>query len=435
MLLNLGVNNSVQRFYFDSEMASGNRPAIVSTGLLQLMVSVVLGVAVVFALAHHWREAIEASYGVPWLLICLALLTIVPDQIAQYTLDAVRLQFAPLRFLAISVIKNAAGIVLGVWFLIHDDMGLAGIMLGMLIAAAIAAPVGLWAIRPNLTFAIDPGITGRIFHFGFPYVLAGAAYWVFGSMDRWMLAEYSNLEQVGLFSIAFKFAAALGLVISAFGQAWSPFAYKASAEDPGYRRFFAQILTGWFFVLALLAFGLSILSREIVEFITPPAYWSAAPMLAVGVCGVALYGTTLITSMGVSLEKKTMLLSAAAWAAAAVNVTLNFILIPLLGGMGAAFSTLASYAVLTGAMLYWSQKLHPLPLEWRKLGYSALMLLAAMLIAAYWNEPTRAVAIPVKLALCCVVIAGAFWTGVLSPDVYHNLKRWSSRTVGSTTIM
>ena len=423
MLLNLGVNNSVQRFYYDREIPVYSRASVVSSGLSQLIVSLAAGVCVLFALAYSYRVDLKAHYDLPWVLISLGLLTIVPEQIAQYTLDAVRLQFKPLRFVVIAMIKNALGVVLGVWFLLNYHMGVLGIVLGTLLAALVAVPVGLVMIRANLTVHIDFAVAGRIFRFGFPYVLAGAAYWIFGSIDRWMLLEFSDLTQVGLFSVAFKFASILTFVIAAFGQAWSPFAYKLSADVDDYRRFFSQILSSWFFLLVLLALGLSLFAREALMLLTPREYWGAAPILAIGSCGVALQGTTLVTGMGISLEKRTMLLSAAAWIAAITNVLSNLVLIPLLGGVGAAISTLASYAVLTGALLYWSQKLHPIPLEREKLAYCCLLLTAAVALTAVPIGQFSAGALALKLGISALAVAGAFWTGILSPGLYSEIRR------------
>lgn len=421
MLVNLGVSNAIQRFYFDPDTGEAERPLLVSSALAQLLLTGILIVGTSLLVLAAVSDEIESAYGIAWPLVLIALLTVLPEQIAQYCLDALRLQFAPLKFVAVALVKNLLGVLLGLWFLLGEGMGVAGLLLGPLLAAAGAAPLGLVMIRRDLVARIDPAAVRRVFHFGYPYVLAGAAYWVFGSMDRWMLIELADVEQVGLFSIAFKFATLLTFLIAAFGQAWSPIAYKMAAEEPRYREYFARILSLWFFALALVGLALALFAPEIMRLLTPRAYWPATPMLAIAAAGVVLYGTTLITAMGISLEKRTMLLSAAAWTAALANLAINLVLIPRFGGVGAAVATLLSYAVLTAMMLFWSQRLHPLPLEWGRLAFCGSIVGLSVAVAAV--PPAQGTAsIAVRLGLLALIAAAAVPAGLLNRALLRQLR-------------
>src|SRR5205085_1842008 len=175
MLLNLGVSNSVQRYYFDPETEESDRPAVVSTGLAQLLLSGVVTIAVAWLALRPFAGTLQVDYGIAWPLVMIALLTVFPDQIAQYCLDAVRLQFAPLRFCAIAIVKNMLGVLLGLWFLLRWKMGVEGLLLGMLISAMAAVPIGLLMIRRDLRWGIDPVIARKVFRYGYPFVLTGAA--------------------------------------------------------------------------------------------------------------------------------------------------------------------------------------------------------------------------------------------------------------------
>ena len=417
-LVNLGVNNAMHRFYFDPQTEERDRPVIVSTGLVQLLCSGGLVVALAFLLLAGFRDEMLRDYEVRWLWAALVLANIIPEQVAQYTLDAVRLHFTPWRFFAIALVKNVAGILLGLWFLAGWGLGLTGIFLGTLAASAAAVPLGLWMIRRDLTGRIDRRIGRAIFAFGYPFVFAQAAYWVFGSMDRWLLMEMSTAEQVGLFSIAFKFAAVMGFVIGAFAQAWSPHAMKMVREDPDYRRTFAVIFSAWYFLLALIGLFIALFAEEAMILLTPREYWPAAPILSIGAAGMVFYGSTQITALGITLEKRTMLLTAGAWIAAMVNVALNLLLIPRFGALGSAAATLFAYAALTGSFLLWTQRLHPLPLERGKLLYSTFLVAVAVaapfLLAAGRIDP---LAMAVKSAVLLAAVAGAFAVHIVPPGL------------------
>ena len=424
VLVNLGVNYSVQRFYFDKDIAEERRPLLVSTGLFQLLVSGTILIGIVGFMLYGSRETIELNYGIAWTLVLVALATILPDQIAQYALDTSRLQFAPFNFCAIALVKNVVGLLIGLWLLLEHDMGVLGLLAGNLVAAVAAVPLGLWLVRRDLTLGLDREYLGLMLRFGTPFVFTAAAYWAFGSMDRWMLAEMSDSAQVGLFSIAFKFASVLTLAIGAFHQAWIPLAMRMANEEPDYRRLFSLVFSGWFCFLGLTALGLGLFAGDVMAALTPPSYWPAAQALAIGAAAIALSGTTQITSLGVTLEKRTMLIATGAWLTAGINIGLNLLLIPRFGASGSAIATLAAYLFLTLFYLGWSQKLHPIPLERGKLLYG-LLLVAAAIAAAFLplGEPLGPIAALGKLSILLVALLGGVLVGALPFHLFRRVFR------------
>lgn len=414
MMVNLGVNNSVQRFYWDPETKKGQHEVLISTGLRQLLAVGVTGLVALFAILYTVRSWIDTRYGIEWGLLVLALLTILPDQILQYALDTIRLHFTPVRFMILSFLKNIMGVVLGLFLIVSLDMGLYGFFGGALLASVLAVPLALWFIRKELVWQFNKEVAHKIFRFGYPFVFAGLAYWVFGSMDRWMLAELSNTAEVGLYSIAFKFAAVVTFVNGAFSQAWSPYAIKLMRDNENYRQIYSNIFSVWFFILATLGFTITLFSSELLMLLTPKEYWSAAPTMGVVAMGVVLFGTTQVTALGISLEKKTHLLTHGAWLTALINFLLNLALIPMYGAIGAAIATLISYAVLTCFFLYWTQRLHPIPLENRKLIYSSCVILAGLAIPLLFDSiEIKASAIVLKLFLLSAIIYGAWVLGIV----------------------
>lgn len=418
MLVNMGVNNSVQRFYWDPSTKEGEHAQLVSSGLLQLICAGFVVLICLFMGLYSARLWIHERYGIEWGLIVLAMLAVIPDQILQYTLDTIRLHFTPVRFMVLSFLKNILGVAMGLWLIIGLDQGLYGFFGGALIASLLSVPMALWFIRKDLAWQFDWAVARKIFHYGYPFVFAGLAYWIFGSMDRWLLAELGNTTEVGLYSIAFKFAAIVAFVNGAFGQAWSPFAVKLMRDDANYRQTYSGILSVWFFLLATIGLAISMFSYEALMFLTPKEYWAASTTLGVVTMGIVLYGTTQITALGISLEKRTGLLSHGTWLTALVNFVLNILLIPSYGALGSAFATLISYLLLTTFFLYWTQKLHPLPLENRKLLYSCCVMIVGLLIPQLLAHAEQGGTLfLVKVLVLSLAILGAWFVGIID-------RRW-----------
>ena len=149
MVAALGQSNAVQRFYFDPDLGDEDRSILVSTGLVQLAVSGLLvtgvGLLVLAGLGSDWVTDLGLSRTL--LLVTLAL--VLPEQLSQYLLDSVRLHFSPAKFFLIALVKNLGGVLLGLLFLIWFDLGVLGVVLGILVAAILAVPVGLVLLRDD----------------------------------------------------------------------------------------------------------------------------------------------------------------------------------------------------------------------------------------------------------------------------------------------
>jgi O-antigen/teichoic acid export membrane protein len=426
---NVGLNNAVQRFYWDPKTEEAVRPLIVSTGLSVLCVWSVILISATLAGLYPVRYVIQERYAIEWMIILLGLSAVVSDQLVQYALDTIRLHFSPWEYTLVSFLKNLFGVGIGLVLILGFSTGLVGVFWGALFGSLFALPVALFLIRQDLSRKLDASIAKELLAYGYPFIFAGMAYWVFGSMDRWMLAELSNNTEVGLYSIAFKFATIVLFLNTAFGQAWSPMAIKIRRDDLNYRQVYSELLSGWFLVLVIIGATVAFFGYELLYILTPPEYWTAAAVLGPLVMGIVLSGTTQITALGISLERKTRLFATGAWVTAGVNFGLNWMLIPRWGALGAATATLVSYAVFTGFLLFWTQRLHPIPLEKIKLAYCVLLVGLTVIASIYMNELSWSVGLLVAKTLIVLgMVFGAFWLRIIEPSVVSKIwriKKWA----------
>jgi O-antigen/teichoic acid export membrane protein len=317
-------------------------------------------------------------------------------------MDILRLHFSPWKFTLISGGKNILGIIIGLCLIIYLKLGLNGYFLGNLLGLLVIVPVSLFYIKKDLCLCFKKDLAKQIIHFGYPFIFAGLAYWIFGSVDRWMLGGIADTSQVGLYSVAFKFASIIIFANMAFGQAWTPIAMKIYSEKSNYQNTFARVLTVWFFILLLGGAAICYFSREILTILTPPAYWPAVNTLNFLAMGTVIFGTTQVTVLGISLAKKTQILSFIAWFTALVNLICNFILIPRFGSVGAAIATLVSYCVLTGFYLFWSQRLNPIPIEHFKLISIIILVLCTIAISQLLNK--FSLSIELFVTKVCIIV-------------------------------
>lgn len=400
VVANCGLNNAVQRHYMDPNRTREEQRQIVSTGFYCLICFsfLIIGIALSFA---YWFNDHFKKDGLSWGLIALAVIPILPTQIFQFSLDLIRLYFRPWIYSLLNGCVNGLIIALTLLFCVSFHWGIAGFLAGSFMAFLLTAPCALHFIRKDLAWCFDISKGKQMIAYGYSFIFVGVAYWIFESMDRWMLAEMADLVEVGIYSIAFKVGMAMILLNTAFARAWVPLALKAFQHQDRYRMLYSKTLTAWVFFLLLVATGISLFSQELLIFLTPPDYWRAASVIPLICIGLLFSGTTQVTVIGISLEKKTLHLSIATWGTAVVNFVFNFILIPKYGASGAALATLISYFFLTVYYLVCSQKLHPIPLEYGKL-FLFFVLTGISLGFTLWI-------VSIKWMPCLVLIKGGFF--------------------------
>lgn len=410
---NCGLTNAVQRYYTDPVTREEEQPQFVVTGLLTLVVlSLFIGGISLFV-TYVFKEDIYNNCQLPWILILLAIIGTLPTQIFQFSVDLMRLHFRPWKFALFSALQNTISVTLSLIFVTRYQWGISGYLLGVVVASMAVAPLSLWSIRRSLVWSFSWNKCKKLVSFGYPFIFAGIAYWIFGSMDRWMLAELSTTEEVGIYSTAFRIATIIIFINTAFGQAWSPHALMLYRSRPDYRTLYSNFFTMWFFFLTITATGLSLFSVEALRILMPQEYWSASQVVPYITFGMVLFGTTQITAIGISLEKKTYHFSISTWITAVVNFILNLYLIPIFGPRGAAFATFIAYGILTTYYLICTQAIHPLPLEYRKLFWCLVIFFGSLVFSVWVNSlPWSAFLTTAKL-ICFALLPGlGFMIGI-----------------------
>lgn len=408
LAVNCGLNNAVQRFYWDKDTTPAMQPAIVSSGLIAQVGFGVIAILVGAAAIPFTMPFIQAAeWPLSWVTLVAALLVMAFSQWSQYSLDVIRLHFAPWRFFTLALTSRVFTMAFGIVAVVALDLGIDGLLAAQALVLIMVTPLALCFIgRDFQPKRIEFSRIKELVQFGYPFVFASIAYWLFGAMDRWMLVYMTSVEEVGIYSVAFRFASVVLFVSAAFGQAWSPIAIKIRRDYPDqYRIIYGQVLLLLLFTMLAVGGGIALFSGEAISVIMPAEYYASALPLAILCFGSILQSTQQVTAIGISLEKKTYLFTRLAWLAALVNFAANCLLIPSFGAVGAAWSTVIAYVVLTGSYLHYTQRLHPIVIQWIRL--SALVLLGVLvaLVAVTANSlqlDWQVVAGKTLLALFCL---------------------------------
>ncbi len=209
--------------------------------------------------------------------------------------------------------------------------------------------------------------------------------------DRYFLDNYVGLTEVGLYSIGYRIAGMLSIIImKPFSFAWSPYMFSI-ASRPDAKQIYAKVLVYYTFLSAFAGLGLSIFAEEALKVIATPEYFSANKIVPGIVVSYILCGMMSILVASIHIKKKSKYVAVIFIGAAIVNLTSNYTLIPILGMWGAALATLISYAFLNISFLWFSQRLYPIDHEFDRIFKIALISIAIYfltLISVFPNSLT-----------------------------------------------
>ncbi len=259
------------------------------------------------------------------------------------------------------------------------DQGVLGYWLGQLIGEFIGLMFMIWFIHRDIVFEVSRERIWDLVKFGFPLIPATLSMNILRLFDRYIIGALAGLEQVAVYDVGYKVGTLILFLIIPFRTAWIPFAFSV-ANKPEAPKIFRDVLTYiaagcTFLILGVIAFRV-----EIINIIAPATYSEALTVVGWVAVSQLFLAAYHIFSIGPMVKDKTRDLAWTALTAAGINLLLNFILIPLIGILGAAIATFVGYLILAILTYNLGRQVITISIDWKRL--SRLLLSSGLIILA-----------------------------------------------------
>jgi O-antigen/teichoic acid export membrane protein len=313
-------------------------------------------------------------------LIKYSSLILLLDTIVLIPFAYLRLQNKAKSFAGIKITNIVLNVLLNVILISYFKFGIEAVFISNLISSFVTFLMLLPILSKNISFKFNKELVKELLKFSIPYIPAGIAANLVQIIDRPILKYLTDDKTVGIYTANYKLGIFMMLVVSMFEFAWRPF-FLNNAKEPDAKNLFSKILTIFVLVASFLFLVISFFISDIVKMDLPfnihligKAYWTGLEIVPVILFSYLLYGMYVNFMAGIYIEKKTKYLPLITGLGAAANIISNFILIPKLSYMGAAISTLISYAVMMIGIYLVSQKFYKINYENKKIGLIFLSL-------------------------------------------------------------
>lgn len=211
----------------------------------------------------------------------------------------------------------------------------------------------------GLDFRTIPGFARSSLRVSFPIFLANVAFVAYFRIDIIMLGQMKGELETGLYSAAFNFVTPWSYLPMLFVAALFPVLSRQVGSLSQSRKSYLLATIALVAYVALVA-AVLIGSRDVLYLrIMGAQYQDSAPLIPVLAGTMFLFTLAHLNYFFLYAKKRDGAVLMVTLASVVVNVVLNLLLIPSFGMQGAAFSTVATQAVVLGTLLFYNRELVP----------------------------------------------------------------------------
>lgn len=250
--------------------------------------------------------------------------------------------------------------VLLVSYCILSGFGLFIATIGLLMSYFIPFVIMLWLVVSRIGLKI-PKFRKIKEHlvFSLPTIPGNLSSWIVDSSDRYVIGILLGTVFVGYYSPGYTLGAIIMMILAPFSLLLPSVLPKYHAENQiETLNLYLKYSLKYFLLLAIpSAFGLSLLSKQILMTLTTPEIalhgYLVTPFVAFSFILLGIYS---IMSNMIVLKKKTRIIGIIWLIAAIFNLSLNIVLVPYLGILGAAAVTTMTYIIPFILTLWYTNK-------------------------------------------------------------------------------
>lgn len=374
----LGFAKSAARYITEYKPKDpGQIPHIITTSLRYNLVSIVI-VSTVFVLGSGLiARFLKEPALQPFLVVgSLYIATMTLSKFATVVFQG----FNRVRWSAcIGALSNVSLLVFTVVFLLAG-LGAIGALAGYVIGHGIAAVVGLGVIFSRFIpkyasdKSADPELPRKLFRYSIPLTITRSGHTLDKNVDTILVGFFLNPTAVGFYVLGKQIADFVTVPATSLGFAVSP-AYGEQKANNALSR--AGELYEHAFIHTVMLYlpagaGLLLVSEPMIRYVFGAEYLGAVPVVQVFGAYILLRAVDKITNDGLDFVGRARDRAIAKTGASVGNVVLNVLLIPVIGVVGAAFSTVITYTALIGVEIYIIDQ--EFPIQRRRLGRKTLLV-------------------------------------------------------------
>lgn len=231
--------------------------------------------------------------------------------------------------------------IFNIVFLVIFNLGIHGYLLSILLAN-LFSNYWLW-FKLELSRTINFSLYNKeyivsLLKYSMPLIPNSIAWWINSMIDRYFVLFFLDVTSNGLFAVASRIPAMIGVLNSIFGQAWQLSAIQEyESEDSS--EFYSEIFSLYSRMMFFGTSGILFILRPLMTLLVAPEFhiaWKYVPFLLL----TAVYSSfSGYLGHNYAAAKKTSSVLTTTFIGAGINIVSNAVLIPSFGLSGAGIAS------------------------------------------------------------------------------------------------
>ena len=201
------------------------------------------------------------------------------------------------------------------------ELKVESIFIAQIIANILASILGVYMARKSYGFLFVYKKFKEMISFSYPLVFSGVAVFIAVFIDRIAIKDLLGLDELGIYGVAYRFAAVASLVMIGFQSSLMPLVYK-HYKEPNTSKDISKIFNIFSIFALFVVAGSIVFAKEMVILFTTEAFYSSYSLIAILVL-VVFFSNMYIFAPGIGIAKKTKLTAMITITSAILNTILN----------------------------------------------------------------------------------------------------------------
>ncbi len=433
VILTYGMETAFFRF-----TKEGDSDKIYSTSLFSLVLSSIVFTTLGLIFSPQIANAIQHSEHVEyvsWFVMILAL-----DAVSSLPMANLRRENKALKFAGINLGSILVNLGINVFFIglckplyetgsdsvfatfYNPSIGIGYIFIANLVASGFK----LAALFPEFK-VLKAGFSSKIFKtmmlYGLPILIGSLAGIINETVDRVLLkyllipeiGKEASMAQLGIYGACYKVSILITLSVQAFRYAAEPFFFKASTEADA-KNTYAKVMFYFTLFLSLVFLVISFFLDQFMFFVGEE-YRVGKAVVPILLMANIFLGIYYNLSVWYKITDHTRFGAVIGVAGALITIVGNFLLIPKIGYVGSAITTLVCYFCMVLISYFLSRKYYPV-----KYNLGLLLVILLFNVLAYLSVENMALESFLASSVIKILIIGVFVLGYYS--LHKNRKKW-----------
>ena len=222
--------------------------------------------------------------------------------------------------------------------------------------------------------------------YALPLMVAGFAGMINETFDRIMIPrlipdKLSAMEQLGIYGACYKLSIVMTLFIQTFRFAAEPFFFSHASKENA-KEIYSKVMH-YFVMLCAFIFLAVMMYIDVIKYFIGKDYYSGLKIVPILLMANLCLGVFYNLSIWYKLSGKTHWGAWLSLIGAGITLSLNFVLIPVMGYMGAAWATLICYAGMMCISYFIGQRHYTVPYDISSFAFLVFTALAFYFLSLF----------------------------------------------------